>query len=172
MGLKSKPKASTVNNDSSVPGENVKEALENIVVGGGGIPLSGTSFGNPITGDLQFDAAESKIYKNLPDGHQHYFVMSEAAEVIAMVHDAGTHTCIVGIQHSDNLIGIIKDDGVNPKGIIYNINEDVVEVLLSDLEIKDPTKGVILTGSPNGNRYRITIDDTTPASPVMVLTQL
>ena len=41
-----------------------------------------------------------------------------------------------------------------------------------DVEVTDPTKGVILTGSPNGNRYRITIDDTTPASPVMVLTQL
>src|SRR3972149_234366 len=62
------------------------------------ITTDGTTFGNPITGNLQFDAAESKIYKNLLDEHQHYFVMSEAAEVIAMVHDAGNNTCIVGIQ--------------------------------------------------------------------------
>ena len=122
------------------------------------ITTDGTTFGNPITGNLQFDAAESKIYKNLLDEHQHYFVMSEAAEVIAMVHDAGTHTCIVGIQHSDNLIGIIKDDGVNPKGIIYNIDEDRVDVLLSDMKIADPTKGIILT-SPDLTEWRITVDN-------------
>lgn len=66
MGLKAGHKASTTINDSSIPGNTVKEALENIIVGAGGIPLSGTTFGNPVTGNIQFITAGVQNLCELP----------------------------------------------------------------------------------------------------------
>ena len=120
------------------------------------VPLTGTTFGNSITGVLQFSGDGGKLYRNLPDEHQSYLAHDD--KIIALIHDAVDSVITVGIGHDDNLIGIIKEDGEDVTGIIYDIVNNVAQILGIDLEITDPAKGIILT-SPDLTRWRITVDN-------------
>jgi len=139
------------------------------------IPLSGTRVGEPVIGDIEFIQNGYKGLKTLNSNGDDYhsLQMGDGGIIVSSKNYPTTETRIEVID-SDGRI-LLTTNNPNPIGYSCSVdcttyigNLDYTQKIYvdtkasklgaDDIEITDFNKGVILT-SPNGSRYRITVDN-------------
>jgi hypothetical protein len=139
------------------------------------IPLSGTRVGEPVTGDIQISNNDNPInfYSGDLNGNAKGFQTwtddnsFKLFSITGGIEDASMQigTLGISISASDSLaVGLTgqQDYTANITDLDYTqkiyVDTKASKLGADDIEITDFNKGVILT-SPNGSRYRITVDD-------------
>jgi len=139
------------------------------------IPLSGTEVGKPVTGDIQISNNDNPInfYSGDLNGNAKGFQTwtddnsFKLFSITGGIEDASMQigTLGISISASDSLaFGLTgqQDYTANITDLDYTqkiyVDTKASKLGADDIEISDFNKGVILT-SPNGSRYRITVDN-------------
>ena len=149
------------------------------LISGDFIPLSGTTIGNPVSGDIYLNSGLSLKF---PSGVDDSYGMLFSEEGLVGIYAGDSTNFIIGGLSvvKDVVAGLtitIFDNTSNPnfKGLsgssdytanitdldytqkIY-VDTKVAKIGTDDIEITDFNKGIILT-APNSSRYRITVDN-------------
>jgi hypothetical protein len=124
------------------------------------IPLSGTRVGEPVIGDIEIQDGVN-IFPTVDGGGFYIGVRSKGCMVFSesgyfgVYNDFFSYPLFRGLTGNDDYTPNITDLDYTQK--IY-VDTKASKLGTDDIEITDFNKGVILT-SPNGSRYRITVDN-------------